>query len=41
MNKASYWIANFVFDVSKTYIPVLISISFLYIFQLEYEWAWL
>jgi hypothetical protein len=26
MNKASYWLANFIFDIVKTFIPVLVAI---------------
>ena len=41
MNKVAYWASNFVFDVAKTIIPVLVAIAFMYIYDLNIEYAWL
>ena len=41
MNRYSYWISNFIYDIVKFYVPILITISSLYIFSLQYDYAWL
>ena len=41
MSKSSYWISNFIYDIVKVYVPILITIAFLYIFSLQYDYAWL
>lgn len=34
MNLASYWISNYIFDILKAEIPMLLVIALLYIFDL-------
>jgi len=41
MNKLSYWISNFLFDIVKVFVPILIAIIFLYVFNLSIDSAWL
>ena len=41
MNKVSYWAANYIFDISKTYVVIIISIIALYAWDLELDYAWL
>ena len=41
MNKVSYWISNFTYDIVKVFVPILMTIAFLYIFSLDYDYAWL
>lgn len=37
----SYWSANYVYDVAKTYVTVIIAIIALYGFNLDLEFGWL
>ena len=41
ISKLSYWISNFIYDIVKVYVPIMITIAFLYIFCLQYDYAWL
>ena len=41
MNKFSYWVSNFLFDLVKVFVPVLFAIALLYIYGLEINYAWL
>ena len=41
MNKISYWVSNYAFDVSKILLTSLFTIAFLYIYQLNVKWDWL
>ena len=41
MNRASYWISNFVFDIIKTYVTVIIAIISIYALDLDLDYAWL
>ena len=41
MNMISYWISNFIFDIFKTYITIVIAIIAIYAFDLDLDYAWL
>jgi len=41
MNKLSYWISNYCFDVVKMVLTVVFAIIFFYIFSLEVAYGWL
>ena len=41
MNMISYWASNFVFDVLKTYIPVIIAIISITVFEIDLDYVWL
>ena len=41
MNMVSYWISNFVFDIIKTYVTIVIAIIAIYAFDLDLDYAWL
>ena len=40
MNLSAYWISNYIFDILKSEIPMVITIGFLYVFSLDYEGVW-
>ena len=41
MNKLSYWLSNFVYDIIKAFVPCIVAIIFLYVFNLSLDFAWL
>jgi len=41
MNKASYWMSNYVFDLARLFVTVIFAIAFLYIFDVGIKYAWL
>ncbi|CAI2385685.1 unnamed protein product [Moneuplotes crassus] len=41
MDKTAYWVSNYIFDIIRVFVPILISIALLYIFGVEYPYAWL
>lgn len=41
MNMVSYWLSNYIFDVCKAYIPMLLVIALLYIFDFNYMYVWI
>ena len=40
MNIAAYWISNYVFDILKAEIPMIIIIGLTYAFKLDYNNVW-
>ena len=41
MNKLSYWLTNFLYDIIKAFVPWIVAIIFIYIFDLSLDFAWL
>ena len=41
MNLAAYWISNYIFDILKTEIPMVIAIGLMYAYSLDYESVWI
>ena len=41
MNMVSYWASNFVFDVLKTYLTIVIAIIAIYSFDIDLDYVWL
>jgi ATP-binding cassette subfamily A (ABC1) protein 1 len=40
LSLGSYWVANFIFDVVKTFLPCILTVGVIYMFDMGYEYAW-
>ena len=40
MNLASYWVSNYIFDILKSEIPMIIAIGLTYAYSLNYDDVW-
>lgn len=40
MNLSAYWISNYIFDIIRSEIPMVITIVLMHFFGLDYEGVW-